>query len=131
VVYRGRVSDLFIYLLILSSITRLFSSPDGWQYPQNSTKLAGDLITELDPYHPVSLVLNCYDYFFEEYSQGASIIMQVGFNCGRHRFQDTDDVSSLRIPIQSISMRRSVLFLEHHVMPLWEIAVATTVPDRS
>jgi len=50
--------------------------PDGWQYAHNSTRLAGDLINKLDPYHPVSLVLNCYDYFFEVYTQGASIIMQ-------------------------------------------------------
>jgi hypothetical protein len=40
-------------------------------------------------------------------------------------------VSSLRIPIQLVSMRRSVLFGEHHVMTLWEIAVATIVPDHS
>jgi len=50
--------------------------PDGWGYPHNSTKQAGDLIEALDPYHPVSLVLNCFDYFFEEYTQGASVIMQ-------------------------------------------------------
>lgn len=50
--------------------------PDGWEYPHNSTKQAGDLINSLDPYHPVSLVLNCFDYFFEEYTQGASVILQ-------------------------------------------------------
>ena len=61
--------------------------------PLNATKLAYDLIYEHDGYHPVSLgepislavryfsadtlaVLNCENYFFEEYGlQGADIIM--------------------------------------------------------
>lgn len=43
----------------------------------NSTLEAGNLINQLDPYHPVSLVLNCYDYYFETYTQGATILMHV------------------------------------------------------
>lgn len=50
--------------------------PDGWQDPRNATFVASTQIQRLDPYHPVSLVLNCQDYFFEEYSRGASIILQ-------------------------------------------------------
>lgn len=43
--------------------------------PLNSTKLAYDLIKSLDPYHPVSLALNCENYYFKEYSSGADIIL--------------------------------------------------------
>jgi hypothetical protein len=39
--------------------------PDGQVQPLNSTKLANDLIKALDPYHPVSLTLNCENYYFE------------------------------------------------------------------
>ena len=34
--------------------------PDGTSDPLNATKTAYDLIYDLDGYHPVSLVLNCY-----------------------------------------------------------------------
>jgi len=56
--------------------------PDGWSYPKSSTLDAGNLITSLDPYHPVSLVLNCFDYDFETYTQGASIIMHDPYPVG-------------------------------------------------
>lgn len=50
--------------------------PDGAVYALNSTKLAYDLLYEIDGYHPVSLVLNCENYFFEDYGlKGADIIM--------------------------------------------------------
>ena len=49
--------------------------PDGQVQPLNSTKLAYDLIKSLDRYHPVSLALNCENYYFEEYSSGADIIL--------------------------------------------------------
>ncbi len=50
--------------------------PDGWMYALNSTKLAYDQLKELDPYHPVSLVLNCQNFFYEEYSSGADIVYE-------------------------------------------------------
>ncbi|KAG0647546.1 hypothetical protein D0Z07_6822 [Hyphodiscus hymeniophilus] len=50
--------------------------PDGWQYPLNSTKLAYDQLKELDPYHPVSLVLNCQNFYYTEYSSGADIVFE-------------------------------------------------------
>lgn len=50
--------------------------PDGWEYALNSTKLAYDQLKELDPYHPVSLVLNCQNFFYEEYSSGADIVFE-------------------------------------------------------
>lgn len=48
--------------------------PDGKTNPTNSTGLAYDTIKALDPYHPVSLALNCYDYYYADYAAGADII---------------------------------------------------------
>jgi hypothetical protein len=48
----------------------------GWEYNLNSTKLAYDQLKELDPYHPVSLVLNCQNFYYEEYSSGADIVFE-------------------------------------------------------
>jgi hypothetical protein len=56
--------------------------PDGWVYALNSTKLAYDLLRSLDPYHPVSLVLNCQDFYYEEYSSGADLIWQDAYPVG-------------------------------------------------
>lgn len=50
--------------------------PDGSSDPLNATSLAYDLIYNLDGYHPVSLVLNCQDYYFTSYAAGTDIIMQ-------------------------------------------------------
>ena len=50
--------------------------PDGSSDPLNATSTAYDLIYNLDGYHPVSLVLNCQDYYFTSYAAGADIIMQ-------------------------------------------------------
>lgn len=49
--------------------------PDGQVDALNATKLTYDLIKSLDPYHPISLCLNCLNYYFEEYTSGADIIM--------------------------------------------------------
>ncbi|KAG6367780.1 hypothetical protein INS49_001975 [Diaporthe citri] len=48
--------------------------PDGKSNPVNSTGLAYRKSKELDPYHPVSLALNCEDFFYSEYAAGADII---------------------------------------------------------
>jgi hypothetical protein len=50
--------------------------PDGWSYPLNSTKIVYDQLKELDPYHPVSLVLNCHDFYYKDYSSGADIVFE-------------------------------------------------------
>ena len=50
--------------------------PDGWAYALNSTKVAYDQLKELDPYHPVALVLNCQDFYYEDYSSGADIVFE-------------------------------------------------------
>lgn len=49
--------------------------PDGHGDPLNATKLAHDLIKSLDPWHPVSLCLNCYNFYYEDYASGADIIL--------------------------------------------------------
>lgn len=48
--------------------------PDGKSNPLNSTGIAYDIIKELDPYHPSSLALNCYDFYYSDYAAGADII---------------------------------------------------------
>ncbi|KAH8588065.1 hypothetical protein B0O99DRAFT_525640 [Bisporella sp. PMI_857] len=50
--------------------------PDGWVYPLNSTKIAYDQLKELDPYHPVSLVLNCQNFYYKDYASGGDIIFE-------------------------------------------------------
>lgn len=49
--------------------------PDGSDDPRNATKVTYDLIYSLDGYHPVSLVLNCEDYYWPEYTAGSDIAM--------------------------------------------------------
>lgn len=44
-------SSLFSYWLA--------DEPDGWQYAFNITTLGVAAIKELDPYHPVAVVMNC------------------------------------------------------------------------
>lgn len=49
--------------------------PDGQGDPLNATRITYDTIKSLDAYHPVSLCLNCYNFYFEEYASGADIIL--------------------------------------------------------
>ena len=56
--------------------------PDGWQYALNSTRLAYDLLKSRDPYHPTALVLNCDNYYFEQYTSGTDIIMEDAYPIG-------------------------------------------------
>lgn len=50
--------------------------PDGNSDPLNATSLAYKQIRDVDPYHPVSLVLNCYNFHYEEYTRGADIVLE-------------------------------------------------------
>ncbi|KAL5435305.1 hypothetical protein PMIN07_006607 [Paraphaeosphaeria minitans] len=54
--------------------------PDGWTDPLNGTLLAYNHIRKIDPYHPTSLVLNCYNFYFEEYTSGADIVLEDTYN---------------------------------------------------
>lgn len=47
---------------------------DGKSNPLNSTGMAYNTIKELDPYHPISLALNCYDFYYADYAAGADIV---------------------------------------------------------
>ncbi|KIP02361.1 hypothetical protein PHLGIDRAFT_130785 [Phlebiopsis gigantea 11061_1 CR5-6] len=58
--------------------------PDGTSDPLNATSHAYDLIYSLDGYHPVSLVLNCEDYFFTQYTAGTDIVMQDTYMIGNN-----------------------------------------------
>lgn len=56
--------------------------PDGWEYALNSTALAYELLAKEDKYHPVSLVLNCQDFYYGDYSAGADIVLQDTYPIG-------------------------------------------------
>jgi hypothetical protein len=56
--------------------------PDGQQDPLTAPRSSYNLIKSLDPYHPVSLVLNCGNYHFDEYSQGADILLSDAYPVG-------------------------------------------------
>jgi hypothetical protein len=49
--------------------------PGGQSDPFDAPLQAYDLIRKLDPYHPVSLVLNCANFHYDKYTRGADIIM--------------------------------------------------------
>lgn len=50
--------------------------PDGWQDPFAAPADAQRVLHEVDPYHPVAVVLNCHDYYFGAYSAGADLLME-------------------------------------------------------
>ncbi|OSD00692.1 hypothetical protein PYCCODRAFT_1437014 [Trametes coccinea BRFM310] len=56
--------------------------PDGTSDPLNATSIAYDLINSLDGYHPVSLVLNCENYYWTQYTAGTDIVMQDAYMIG-------------------------------------------------
>ncbi|KAI4183262.1 MAG: hypothetical protein LQ346_006387, partial [Caloplaca aetnensis] len=49
--------------------------PDGHEDSPNAPPNAYSFLKSLDPYHPISLCLNCQNYWFQEYSAGADILM--------------------------------------------------------
>ncbi|KAH7882071.1 hypothetical protein F5I97DRAFT_1939548 [Phlebopus sp. FC_14] len=50
--------------------------------PLNATTIAYDLIYSLDGYRPVSLVLNCQDYYWPAYTAGTDIVLHDVFMVG-------------------------------------------------
>ncbi|KAK7440953.1 hypothetical protein VKT23_016730 [Stygiomarasmius scandens] len=66
--------------------------PDGTSDALTATSHSKNLINSLDGgdgkggagYHPVSLVLNCENYFFTEYSEGADILLQDTYTVGNN-----------------------------------------------
>ncbi|KAL8999891.1 MAG: hypothetical protein Q9188_005789, partial [Gyalolechia gomerana] len=49
--------------------------PDGHQDSPDAPGRIYPQIKSLDPYHPISLCLNCQNYFFQDYTAGTDIIM--------------------------------------------------------
>ncbi|KIL64609.1 hypothetical protein M378DRAFT_105956 [Amanita muscaria Koide BX008] len=72
--------------------------PDGTSDPLDATLKANNLIVSLDGgdgtggagYHPVSLVLNCENYYFTQYSSGADIVMQDAYMIGNNVTYSTE-----------------------------------------
>jgi hypothetical protein len=49
--------------------------PDGKSNPLNSTDIGYDTVRSLDLYHPISLALNCYNFYYSDYAAEADIII--------------------------------------------------------
>ncbi|KAG1824197.1 hypothetical protein EV424DRAFT_1538222 [Suillus variegatus] len=56
--------------------------PDGNSDPLDAAQSTCDLIYKLDGYHPVSTVLNCQDYNFSPYINGANIVLYYAYLIG-------------------------------------------------
>jgi len=56
--------------------------PDGAGNDLNSTEIAYKAIKAIDPYHPVSLVLNCANFYFKDYTTGTDIIFEDAYPVG-------------------------------------------------
>ncbi|KAF9221749.1 hypothetical protein BS17DRAFT_241786 [Gyrodon lividus] len=56
--------------------------PDGNSDPFTAARNTYDLIYQMDGYHPVSIVLNCEDYNFTPYVEGADIVLEDAYPIG-------------------------------------------------
>ncbi|KAG8215344.1 hypothetical protein J3R82DRAFT_8939 [Butyriboletus roseoflavus] len=56
--------------------------PDGKSDPFDAALNTYNLIYQLDGYHPVSIVLNCQDYNFSPYVEGADIVLEDAYPVG-------------------------------------------------
>ena len=72
---------------------------DGQVDDLNAPKRAYDQIKSLDPYHPVSLCLNCENYYYQEYSAGADIILSDVYPIGTNTSWSTQYKLSLIHPL--------------------------------
>lgn len=52
-----------------------FDQPDGHSATHTRMWKASSLIKKLDPYHPIAVSLGCDNYYFDEYSRAADIIV--------------------------------------------------------
>ncbi|KAK1243904.1 hypothetical protein MKX08_002042 [Trichoderma sp. CBMAI-0020] len=52
-----------------------FDQPDGQSATHARMWKASSLIKKLDPYHPIAVSLGCDNYYFEEYTKAADIIV--------------------------------------------------------
>ncbi|KAL8965745.1 MAG: hypothetical protein Q9183_003706, partial [Haloplaca sp. 2 TL-2023] len=58
--------------------------PDGHEDAPSATSKSYAFIKSLDPYHPISLCLNCQNYYFESYASGADIILADAYPIGNN-----------------------------------------------
>lgn len=58
--------------------------PDGTSDPLTAPLSTASLIRSLDPYHPISLVLNCYDYYWTDYTEAADVVLQDAYSVGNN-----------------------------------------------
>lgn len=75
-----QVNDVKDYSALLLYYTA--DEPDGAQDPLNATIAAYNTIAAVDKYHPVSLVLNCKNYYFAQYGAGTDILMEDAYPIG-------------------------------------------------
>jgi hypothetical protein len=78
--YQNRTS-LTAQIALLQSHSSLLlyytaDEPDGVTDPLDAPATAYGWLQEADPYHPVSLVLNCANFHFGEYTAGTDIILE-------------------------------------------------------
>ncbi|KAG2360992.1 hypothetical protein BDR07DRAFT_1610424 [Suillus spraguei] len=64
------------------NLTAVAEQPDGNSDPLDAAQLTYDLIYQIDGYHPVSIVLNCQDYNFSPYVNGADIVLEDAYPIG-------------------------------------------------
>ena len=102
--------------------------PDGNQDALNATTLAYQTITQIDKYHPIGLVLNCQNYYFEEYSAGADYLMEdaypIGINAtwskwGRRVIRRMEIVDVI-IAWASCRMFRIALMILRSIRSIWD-----------
>jgi hypothetical protein len=104
--------------------------PDGWQDPFDATVLSRDLIRRIDPYHPVSVTLNCQNYYFKEYTAGADFIMEdvypIGINSTFSKWGTACNVThgdcgcdNCQGNVQDVSSRLDDLAMYEEWLGLW------------
>ncbi|KAE9976952.1 hypothetical protein EG328_002345, partial [Venturia inaequalis] len=63
--------------------------PDGKSNPINSTGIGYQTIRSIDLYHPVSMALNCYNFYYSDYAAGADIILSDVYPIGNNNSYST------------------------------------------
>ncbi|KAL8670752.1 MAG: hypothetical protein Q9168_004731 [Polycauliona sp. 1 TL-2023] len=107
--------------------------PDGHEDDPHAPSRSFAFIKSLDPYHPVSLCLNCQNYYFQEYSAGTDIILAdvypIGTNTSYSNKYHPTSPALANIPsrLELWSSFRAQLGLPHK--PIWAVPQAFTQQD--
>lgn len=62
---------------------------DGHEDDPDAPSKSYAFIKSLDPYHPISLCLNCQNYYFQKYSAGTDIILADVYPIGTNTSHST------------------------------------------